>query len=83
MTAPILDFPPAASPGELPLPATTFLRPVVRVQDGQRRVAAALGVPNVMPATVVLRADGTVAAILPQAFTSADEIAAAVKNAMR
>lgn len=38
MTAPILDFPPAASPGELPLPATTFLRPVVRVQDGQRRV---------------------------------------------
>lgn len=53
------------------------------LQDGQRRVAAALGVPNVMPATVVLRADGTVAAILPQAFTSADEIAAAVKNAMR
>lgn len=52
------------------------------LQDGQRRVAAALGVPNVMPATVVLRADGSVAAILPQAFTSADEIAAAVKNAM-
>ena len=53
------------------------------LQDGQRSIAAALNVPNVMPATVVLRADGTVAAILPQAFTSADEIAAAVKNAMR
>ncbi|WP_328361921.1 TlpA family protein disulfide reductase [Mycobacterium sp. NBC_00419] len=53
------------------------------LQDGQRRVAAALGVPNVMPATVVLRADGTVAQILPRAFTSADEIAAAVKNALQ
>ena len=53
------------------------------LQDGQRRVAAALGVPNVMPATVILRADGSVAKILPQAFTSADEIAAAVENALR
>ncbi|MCW2686727.1 MAG: resA 1 [Mycobacterium sp.] len=48
------------------------------LQDGQRRIAAALRVPNVMPATVVLRADGTVAEILPRAFASADEIAAAV-----
>ncbi|MCV7347009.1 TlpA family protein disulfide reductase [Mycolicibacterium rhodesiae] len=53
------------------------------LQDGQRRIAAALGVPNVMPATVILRADGSVAKILPQAFTSADEIAAAVKNAVQ
>ncbi|GAY13744.1 TlpA disulfide reductase family protein [Mycobacterium sp. shizuoka-1] len=53
------------------------------LQDGQRRIAAALSVPNVMPATVILRADGSVAKILPQAFTSADEIAAAVKNAMQ
>jgi thiol-disulfide isomerase/thioredoxin len=53
------------------------------LQDGQRRIAAALGVPNVMPATVVLRADGSVAKILPQAFASADEIAAAVKNALQ
>ncbi|MGY4709787.1 TlpA family protein disulfide reductase [Mycolicibacterium sp. CBM1] len=53
------------------------------LQDGQRKVAAALGVPNVMPATVVLRADGSVAKILPQAFASADEIAAAVKNALQ
>ena len=47
-------------------------------QDGQRLVAAALRVPNVMPATVVLRSDGTVAEILPRSFASADEIAAAV-----
>jgi thiol-disulfide isomerase/thioredoxin len=53
------------------------------LQDGQRRIAAALRVPNVMPATVVLRADGSVAKILPQAFTGADEIAAAVKNALQ
>jgi thiol-disulfide isomerase/thioredoxin len=48
------------------------------VQDGRRLIAAALRVPNVMPATVVLRADGTVAEILPRSFATADEIAAAV-----
>jgi len=52
------------------------------LQDGQRRVAAALRVPNVMPATVVLRADGSVAKVLPQAFSTADEVAAAVENAL-
>jgi len=48
------------------------------LQDGRRRIAAALKVPNVMPATVVLRSDGSVAAILPRSFDNADEIAAAV-----
>ena len=48
------------------------------LQDGRRLVAAALRVPNVMPATVVLRADGSVAEILPRSFATADEIAAAV-----
>ena len=48
------------------------------VQDGRRLIAAALKVPNVMPATVVLRPDGSVAEILPRSFASADEIAAAV-----
>lgn len=48
------------------------------LQDGKRLVAAALQVPNVMPATVVLRPDGSVAGILPRSFASADEIAAAV-----
>jgi len=53
------------------------------LQDGRRRIAAALNVPNVMPATVVLRADGSVAQILPQEFTSAEEIAAAVESALK
>ena len=53
------------------------------LQDGRRSVAAALGLPNVMPATVVLRRDGSVAQVLPQAFTSADEVAAAVDAALR
>lgn len=48
------------------------------LQDGRRLVAAALRVPNVMPATVLLRADGSVAGILPRSFATADEIAAAV-----
>ena len=48
------------------------------LQDGRRSIAAALQVPNVMPATVVLRQDGSVAEILPRSFASADEIAAAV-----
>lgn len=48
------------------------------LQDGRRQIAAALRVPNVMPATVVLRADGSVAQILPRSFATADEIAAAV-----
>ncbi|HUE35576.1 MAG TPA: TlpA disulfide reductase family protein [Mycobacterium sp.] len=53
------------------------------LQDGRRRVAAALRVANVMPATVVLRSDGSVAQTLPRAFASADEIAAAVENNAR
>jgi thiol-disulfide isomerase/thioredoxin len=48
------------------------------LQDGRRRLAAALRVPNVMPATAVLRSDGSLAGILPRSFTNADEIAAAV-----
>lgn len=48
------------------------------LQDGRRTIAAALRVPNVMPATVVLRADGSVAEILPRSFATADDIAAAV-----
>ncbi|MFZ0834133.1 MAG: TlpA disulfide reductase family protein, partial [Mycobacterium sp.] len=51
-------------------------------QDGRRQVAAALGVPNVMPTSVILRTDGSVARILPQAFASADEVTAAVDRTM-
>lgn len=50
------------------------------LQDGRRRVAAALRVVNVMPATVVLRPDGSVAQMLPRPFANADEIAVAVGN---
>jgi thiol-disulfide isomerase/thioredoxin len=50
------------------------------LQDGRRLVAAALGVANVMPATVVVRSDGSVAQTLPRAFANADEIADALKN---
>ncbi len=50
------------------------------LQDGRRSIAAALQVPNVMPATVVLRADGSVAEILPRSFATADEIAEAVDS---
>jgi thiol-disulfide isomerase/thioredoxin len=48
------------------------------LQDGRRLIAAALRVPNVVPATLVLRPDGSVAQTLPRDFASADEIAAAV-----
>lgn len=50
------------------------------LQDGRRLIPAALGVPNVVPATVVLRPDGSVAQTLLRAFATADEIAAAVKS---
>jgi thiol-disulfide isomerase/thioredoxin len=53
------------------------------LQDGRRRIAAALRVVNVMPATVVLRPDGSVAQTLPRAFANADEIADAVGNDAR
>ncbi len=53
------------------------------LQDGRRLVAAALKVPNVMPATVILRTDGSVAGTLPRSFANADEIAAAVDEKIR
>lgn len=52
------------------------------LQDGRRSIAAALALPNVMPATVVLRRDGSVAQVLPRPFATADEIAAAVQSAL-
>ena len=52
------------------------------LQDGRRSIAAALALPNVMPATVVLRRDGSVAEVLPRPFATADEIAAAVRSAL-
>jgi thiol-disulfide isomerase/thioredoxin len=50
------------------------------LQDGRRLIPAALRVANAVPATVVLRPDGSVAQTLLRDFASADEIAAAVGN---
>lgn len=52
------------------------------LQDGRRLIAAAVRAPNVMPATVVLRPDGSVAGILPRSFATADEIEEAVDQTM-
>ncbi len=53
------------------------------LQDGRRRIAAALQIPNAIPATVVLRSDGSVAQVLPRPFGDADEISAAVGDLTR
>ena len=50
------------------------------VQDGSGRVQAAVGAPSVLPVTVLLRADGSVAAVLPIPFRSADEVASVVEE---
>ena len=50
------------------------------VQDGSARVQAAVGSPPVLPVSVLIRPDGTVAKILPQQFRSVDEIAGAVQQ---
>lgn len=50
------------------------------VQDARARVRSALGAPAVLPVSVLIRADGTVARILPQPFHSVDEIADAVES---
>lgn len=50
------------------------------VADGGHRTVAALEVPRVVPVTVLLDADGEVAAVLAVPFDSADEIADAVRE---
>ena len=50
------------------------------VQDGSGRVQAAVGAPAVLPVTVLLRADGSIAAVLPLPFESADEVASVVEE---
>ncbi|WP_032380035.1 TlpA family protein disulfide reductase [Rhodococcoides fascians] len=50
------------------------------VQDGGGRIAAAVGAPNVLPVSVLISADGTVAKVLPQPFSSVDDIADAVRE---
>lgn len=50
------------------------------VQDGAARVQAAVGSPAVLPVSVLIRPDGSVAKVLAQPFRSVDEIAAAVEQ---
>lgn len=50
------------------------------VVDTDAAMAAALGVPRVYPSTVLVRADGSVAAVLPQVFASTDELIQAVNT---
>lgn len=48
--------------------------------DTDGKCAAALRAPRVFPSTILLRADGTVAKVLPQVFDNTDEIAGAVRT---
>ncbi len=50
------------------------------VQDAAGRIRAAVGAPPVMPVSVLIDADGSVAAILPQPFDSVDEIESVVNE---
>ncbi|MGW0027586.1 TlpA family protein disulfide reductase [Rhodococcus sp. NPDC003383] len=50
------------------------------VQDGSARVQAAAAAPPVLPLTVLVRPDGSIAKVLPQPFRSVEEIAAAVET---
>ncbi|NMD55697.1 TlpA family protein disulfide reductase [Tsukamurella conjunctivitidis] len=50
------------------------------VQDPQSVVATALGAPRAYPVTVLLRADGTVAGVHAQPFTSVDDVAALLRT---
>jgi len=48
--------------------------------DTDGKIAAALRAPRVFPSTILIRADGTVARVLPQVFHNTDDIAGAVRT---
>lgn len=48
------------------------------VQDGSGRVRTAVGAPSVLPVSVLVRADGSIAKVVVRPFDSADDIAATV-----
>ena len=54
----------------------------VSYHDGFDAVGPVLELPRVVPITVVLRADGSVAEVLPRAFDSVDDLDAAVRGAL-
>jgi len=52
------------------------------VQDGGMRVRAAVGAPQALPVSVLLRPDGTVASLIVRPFTGVDDIAATVARVL-
>ncbi|MCX5043154.1 TlpA family protein disulfide reductase [Aldersonia sp. NBC_00410] len=52
------------------------------VEDGSGRVRAAVGAPNVLPVSVLVRADGTIADVVARPFRSVDEIAETVEQSL-
>lgn len=50
------------------------------VLDTQAHLAAALKAPKVFPSTILVRADGSVAKVLPQVFENVDAVAAVVNE---
>ncbi|WP_448222369.1 TlpA disulfide reductase family protein [Gordonia iterans] len=68
--------------GNKPYAILQFLKEVgvhlPTVADTDGSVAAALKAPRVYPSTILIRADGTVAAVLPRVFNSYDDLAGVV-----
>lgn len=52
------------------------------VQDSEGRVGVAAEAPRVYPATILLRADGSVAGVHASPFTSADDVAQVVRDTL-
>lgn len=52
------------------------------VHDRNRRISAALEVPNVLPASYVVTDSGQVRRLAPEVFESPDEVRAAVQRAL-
>lgn len=50
------------------------------VQDGSAQVRTAVGAPAVLPVSVLVRPDGSIAKVIAKPFESVDEIAAAVAD---
>lgn len=55
---------------------------IMSYQDSNDVIGSTLSLPRVVPITVVLRADGTVAKFFAQEFTSEDQLDAAVQEAL-
>ncbi|AHH15190.1 thioredoxin-like protein [Nocardia nova SH22a] len=52
------------------------------VQDGDQKVRSVLNAPQVLPISVLVRADGSIAKVLVQPFDSADQVAVAVEQGL-